>query len=869
MTEEPSPESLLASSAWRWFERDPVFARFALEAPDGVLVMDLRRPDTVFATAPLAARVDVSGLEPESRAQLAADAAQLVVRFVSDDHLVSATATRYAGVSTDRPDVRAWSLRLFEGSRPLAVSLDVQRLVESMPHFVWTCLPDGRCNYLSPQWLEYTGRPEAEQLGYGWLEQVHPDDRETTDRKWAEAAARSNVFDTEFRLRKHDGTYRWFKTRAVAIRDADGTLLRWIGSNTDVQELHEARENLEGRVAERTAALRVALEGLEAAQRVAHLGSWTLDVATGDVTWTDELFRILGREPGPAAPNYLVQQSFFTAESWSRLTTAIDRSVATGEPYELELAAVRPTGERRVAVARATTRKSEDGRVTHLVGTFHDITELAAARQQAYEAAERARLAIDAMGLGVWDYDIATGTLVWHERMYELYGVALDVAPSFELWQSKLRDEDREHAMRAVEDALAGRDVFDSEFRIAPSPGRVRTIHAVASVLRSAEGRPVRMVGLNRDVTTERALEEASTARFALVEQFVRETPAAIAMFDSELCVQITSRSFDTDFAVESPVGLPMEEIFAEPERWRAILGRALAGEVLRGQEEPFEVSRGRLEWLTWEARPWQGERHGVTLFTRIVSEQRLLRARVERAAEELRRSNQDLELFAYAASHDLQEPLRAVSGCAQMMQGLYAGKLDLQADELLVHMVDGAARMQALITGLLTYSRVSSRGRAAEHFPAREALDDALANLQVALDEGAANVSVGSLPIVAADRSQLVTVFQNLVSNALKYRRGERVRVSIDAADAGNEWVFSVQDDGIGIEPRFHRRIFELFQRLHTRSEYAGTGIGLALCAKIIARHGGRIWVESQVAEGSTFRFTLPKEPVADEGER
>jgi light-regulated signal transduction histidine kinase (bacteriophytochrome) len=230
---------------------------------------------------------------------------------------------------------------------------------------------------------------------------------------------------------------------------------------------------------------------------------------------------------------------------------------------------------------------------------------------------------------------------------------------------------------------------------------------------------------------------------------------------------------------------------------------------------------------------------------------------------EELERSNHELERFAYAASHDLQEPLRAVTGCAQLLRRDHAARLDASARRLVEHIVDGGARMQALITDLLAYAQVSSRpivgGPVDCGAAARQALDD----LRASQAEAGAVVELGPLPVVRGDARQLVQVFQNLIGNAIKYRSAAPPRVEVSATRVDGQWRFAIRDNGIGIEQRYFDRIFALFQRLHTRSEYPGTGIGLALCQKIVQRHRGRIWVESALGHGATFYFTLP----ADEG--
>jgi light-regulated signal transduction histidine kinase (bacteriophytochrome) len=241
------------------------------------------------------------------------------------------------------------------------------------------------------------------------------------------------------------------------------------------------------------------------------------------------------------------------------------------------------------------------------------------------------------------------------------------------------------------------------------------------------------------------------------------------------------------------------------------------------------------------------------------LDERRRAEQQLTRYAGDLARSNAELEQFAYVASHDLQEPLRMVASFTQLLGKRYRGQLDQDAHEFIDYAVDGAHRMQRLINDLLAYSRVGTRRISFEPIDCNVILRQARDNLGKALEESGAIIFQDSLPEVRGDEVQLIQLFQNLMANAIKFRGPEPPQIHVSAKHQSQEWVFAIRDNGIGIAPEHQERIFSIFQRLHHRSEYPGTGIGLAICHKIVERHGGRIWVESR--EGSTFYFTLPGE--------
>jgi len=252
---------------------------------------------------------------------------------------------------------------------------------------------------------------------------------------------------------------------------------------------------------------------------------------------------------------------------------------------------------------------------------------------------------------------------------------------------------------------------------------------------------------------------------------------------------------------------------------------------------------------------------------------ERGLRLKVEedlaRKVDELARSNADLEQFAYVASHDLQEPLRMVTAYTQLLGERYRGRLDENADKFIGYASEGALRMQVLIQDLLAFSRVG-RKDASKSFDCNDAVKETLLALTSAIEESGAVVTHGELPTLWADRTQIVQLFQNLIGNAIKFHGKEPPTVSVQAEKVGEQWQFSVSDNGIGIEPQYAENVFVVFQRLHGRSDYPGNGIGLAICKKIVEGYGGKIWVESQGGSGSSFKFTMPCQgPDAAEGAR
>jgi len=360
-------------------------------------------------------------------------------------------------------------------------------------------------------------------------------------------------------------------------------------------------------------------------------------------------------------------------------------------------------------------------------------------------------------------------------------------------------------------------------------------------------------------------------------EQSLRDSEALFHSLVETLPLNIIRKDLNGRFIFvnqlfSKTLGKPMEEILGKTdydffprelaEKYRADDARTIAAnQIFEDVEAHVTPSGSKMYVHVIKAPVWDaaGRVIGVQIIFWDETARKTAEEKLQQTLAELARSNRELELFAYVASHDLQEPLRMVGSYCQLLQRRYQDKLGPEANEFIGYAVDGALRMQTLINDLLAYSRVGTRGKPLTPTSCETALAKALSNLKVAIEESGAVVTHDPLPTVQGDPVQLVQLFQNLIGNAIKFRGKAAPVIHVGVSRAGNEWRLSVRDNGIGIDPADFERIFIIFQRLHTREEYPGTGIGLAICKKIVERHGGKIWVESERDHGSTFWFSLP----------
>ncbi len=644
----------------------------------------------------------------------------------------------------------------------------------------------GRFLRVNEQFCRITGYAAEELRVLTFPEITHADDR-AADLDMFQRILQGDLphYTLEKRYVRKDGQVIWVQVAAKILRDAAGGPLRTIGVIHDVtarrrveDELRRAHEDLEGKVRERTAELSAAnaalqaeiaerqrtVEALRNSEALYHSLVENLPLCVYRKDAAGRLVFANGRyceTRGMPLEQVFGKTVFdlFPRASAEKYAADDEQVMRTGKQFRDVEEHQTGRGERLFVEVFKTALRDHRGQVVGTQGAFWDVTERKRAEEALAQERQLLRTLINYLPDYIYVKDTASRFVLNNAAHLAVLGGANQQAvlgrTDFDFFATDLAERYFTDDRQVTDE---GHTLLDREEHTQDRQGETHWVLTTKVPLRDAEGRVTGLVGISRNITRLKRVEE----------------------------------------------------------------------ELRRAHEE--------LE-------------HRV--------EQRT--AELARSNAELARSNAELQQFAYVASHDLQEPLRAVAGCVTLLRERCAVQLDERAAEYMDHAVDGAKRMQALINDLLAYSRVGTSGQPFGAVDCGAILDEALANLRLAVAESAARVTWGRLPTLVADASQLVQVFQNLLSNAIKFRDVRPPAVHVAAAPANGAWHFTVADNGIGMEPQYFERVFRVFQRLHTRRAYPGTGIGLAICKKIIERHGGRIWVESTPGQGSTFHFTLP----------
>lgn len=778
-----------------------------------------------------------------------------------------------------------------------------QQLTESLPQLVWTCLSDGRCDYLSPQWVAYTGVPEGRQLDSAWLEQVHPDDRATLTRLWTSAVERGTPFECEQRLRRFDGTYRWFMARATPMRSFRGKVVKWFGTSTDIDDFKQARAALE-----------------QEQKRLANIVELAPAVFCSFAIRPDQKTYIPYASPGMPDLTGLHPRDFESSaalvaiihkDDYPAVRSSLLKSARSMAEWDADFRIQHPVKGERWIEAHAKPVVHDDG-----VIVWHSFLTDVTDRKQA-EADRRFQFQLgEAMQRMATPEEIgrlATKLVAEHLATDRCSFITINVdsqqatllhqyardgafAPPGTYHLFTFTSEEMAGVLssgRAVAVADAATDPRTKDhYETTLKPRRIRSVLSVplrrgerwVSLLNLICEQPHHWTQRDRELArgaAERIWPAYEAARNAEAE---RKLHASLAIGERRLQLALhaakvgiwevdgTTGRRDWDARCRAIFGFPPDlelthEVImscAHPDD-RAELERRLKEFYDPAGSGRFEMEHRIIPWNGTGVRHLfsQGQMHfeGEGPKRRIVTGIGVMQdlTALKKGEQDLRRVNRELEQFAYAAAHDLQEPLRNVGLATQLLAGRYKGQFDNEADKLLKVAVEEPRRMQAMVKDLLAYSRaLTPEEGTVMNADANAVLATALRSLVVTIEEKGAEIRAGKLPRVRMSELHLLQIFQNLISNSLKYSGERKPVICVSARFQSGECVLAVKDNGIGINPQYHDRAFGVFKRLH-KGDVPGTGIGLALCKRIVEHYGGKIWIESQVGEGAEIFFTAP----------
>jgi PAS domain S-box-containing protein len=466
--------------------------------------------------------------------------------------------------------------------------------------------------------------------------------------------------------------------------------------------------------------------------------------------------------------------------------------------------------------------------------------------------------------LGSWEWDLKENTIRWSDELYRIYGVTKDefkVTP--DNYHAFIHPDDVDFVKTSIEKARTEGKSLNFVHRLVRPDGTVRTIRSLGEVHADSNGNAYRLTGTAQDITDQRKAEEKMMRLATIVES------SSDAIISKTIEGYITSWNKQAEklfgYTEEEILGKHISIIFTADRmnEEEEILKKITKGEPLLNYETEHKRKDGRHVPISATISPIKdpsGKITGISKIARDITEKKQAEEKMRTYTKVLEQKNKETEQFAYIASHDLQEPLRTITNYIGLFRDDYKGKLDKNADTY-INFIDGASkRMEILITDLLEYTRIESDKKIVD-VDCNLLLQEILKDMEKTIAESKAQIQVDQLPTIKAHATRIRSLFQNLLANAIKFRKKDTVPIiKISAKEKKKEWLFEIRDNGIGIEKIYYDKIFLLFQRLHNRNEYQGTGLGLANCKKIVELRGGKIWVESEVGKGSTFFFTIPK---------
>ncbi len=747
-------------------------------------------------------------------------------------------------------------------------------LAENMSDMIWSMDPwSKRYTYVSPSSVSVCGYTPEELLAMASPQDMMDlQDRQLVGDCFArvyEAVRAGRRFPSErLELQGYhkNGSLIWVEVSMGGVYDETGQLTALLGSTTNITERKKAEE-----------ALQISRLQLSTATELTKVVYWEVDTETDEAILSDRYCSLLGitTEDGDyRIPRAELYRRFIHPDDAAML-----RQRAAEMEYKVDVDAIehriiRQDGAVRHVISLRKGLADSSGHLTKIYGTLQDITERKEMEAALHRSEEQYRLIADNASDMIWTQDPFTARYTYvSPSCFRLTGytpeqiigkMPEDLLPPDSLSQGKA------HMKQISEAAQRGERVQDDrvELRLLCRDGGSIWVESVVNGVYDDSGRLTAFRGATRDITERKRMEEALRASEEKYRMIIESAVEGIfqsireGRFVSANPAMARILGYETPEELISSVKNIVEQIYVRPDDRTKIMEAFDTEGMVKDVQVEWLRKDGASVWLTLSGHAVYDRDGNVVCYEGIAmdtTERRQTHELLALRAKELARSNEELEQFAYIASHDLQEPLRMVAGYAELLGKRYSGKLDDSADDFINFIIDGANRMKRLIDDLLAYSRVGTRTKTLASVALNDIVDLAMSNLALAIEDCHAHVTRDSLPHLTGDDVQLVQLFQNLIANAIKFHGAAPPKVHIWTEREEGNWVISVKDNGIGIDPKNFERIFIIFQRLHGRGEYTGTGIGLAVCKKIVERHGGNLWVESEPGQGAVFKFTIP----------
>jgi two-component system, chemotaxis family, sensor kinase Cph1 len=648
--------------------------------------------------------------------------------------------------------------------------------------------------------------------------------------------------------------------------------------------------------------MRILNDRIDIASSAAGVGIWDWDIKTGQLEWSPLMYDLFGLDPQKTEPSFEAWENTLHSEDLEKASKNIELTIKEHTYLDNEYRIVLSNGQIKWINALGQAEYDDQDRPQRMTGICIDVTERKLVEEELRESKEELAKLLDAVPVAVWIAHDPEGLHITGNKLsYEWLRLPQGVEAS-----KSAPEKERPETFKMFKDGVemvadempvqlsaSGKELDDYEFDLVFSDGSERNMFGNSTPLYDDLGNPRGSVSAFLDITkhkqTEIKLKETLENLEDLVKERTRELLLAndynrnlletaldpLVTFGPDGKITDINRATEnvTGYSREKLVGTDFSDYFTNPGDAKKGYQQVFRSGMVR--DYPLEIKHkdGSITPVLYNASVYKdafGETIGVFAAARDITELKKaqdelreywenLEEQVKLRTEELAKSNADLEQFAYVASHDLREPLRMINSFLQLLERRYKSQLDDDAKEFIGFAVDGAKRLDKMIMDLLEYSQIANKEMMFSEVDFEKVIHQVKLNLNVRIHENNAEITCDQLPKnVRADINQMILLFQNLIGNAIKYRSDESLKIHISSFKEDDYYVFSVKDNGIGIDPKHLERIFTIFQRLHTHQEYEGSGIGLSIVQRIVHQHGGEIWVESEPGKGSTFQFTI-----------